>query len=65
MDLYRLTRAERALAVGLIGGQSLRQLAVSRGVSVHTLRSQLSGLFDKTGACRQAELVALLTRESR
>ena len=62
MDQYALTRAERVLAVALVDGQSLRQISASRGVSVNTLRCQLAGLFDKTGARRQVELVTILRR---
>ncbi|WP_174297633.1 helix-turn-helix transcriptional regulator [Sphingomonas bacterium] len=65
MDGFGLTRAERALALALIDGQSLRHAAAARGVSINTVRCQLAGLFNKTGARRQTELVALLTRENK
>ncbi len=62
MDGFGLTRAERALSLALIDGQSLRHVAAARNVSINTIRCQLGGVFNKTGARRQAELVALLTR---
>ncbi|WP_174296280.1 helix-turn-helix transcriptional regulator [Sphingomonas bacterium] len=64
MDGFGLTPAERSLAQALIRGQSLRTAATTRGVSVSTIRGQLASLFGKTGARRQAELVALLTRDA-
>lgn len=61
-DLFHLTRAECRLAEQLAGGASLEQCALLLGNTLHTVRSQLKNLFRKTGASRQAELVALLTR---
>jgi len=43
-------------------GQSLRAVARQFGVGVATVRSQLHSMFAKTGARRQAELVALFAR---
>jgi DNA-binding CsgD family transcriptional regulator len=55
-----LTGAERKLAALLMRGLSLEHAAARLGVSKNTVRSQLRGLFDRTGARRQAELVSLL-----
>lgn len=58
--LYNLTPAEVALAAALLDGLTLRQHAEERSVSFNTVRTQLRGLFNKTGTQRQPELVALL-----
>lgn len=59
-DLYGLTRVESRLALGLVRGKQLDELAKESRVSVHTVRSQLKQIFRKTGANRQAEVVKLL-----
>jgi DNA-binding CsgD family transcriptional regulator len=60
--LFELSRAEARLCVLLAQGKSLAECARSGGVLVATVRSQLHQIFEKTGARRQAELVALLRR---
>lgn len=59
---YRLSAAETALAVALAEGQSLRDIAEARRVSVNTLRVQLQSIFAKTSCHRQSELVGLVLR---
>lgn len=59
-DLYGLTRVESGLALGLVRGKQLDELAKRSRVSVHTVRSQLKQIFRKTGTNRQADLVKLL-----
>lgn len=59
---YGLTAAETSLALALGKGGSLADIAAQRGVSVHTVRNQLSAVFDKTGCRRQQDLVRLLAR---
>ena len=60
--LFRLSRAEARLAIGLLKGLSAAECAVQSGVGVATIRSQLHSIFSKTGVRRQAQLVALLSR---
>ena len=60
--LFGLSRAEARLALGLLAGQTPQECAREAGVGVATVRSQLHSMFAKTGARRQAELVALLAR---
>ena len=60
--LFGLSRAEARLALGLLAGQTPRECAREAGVGVATVRSHLHNIFAKTGARRQAELVALLAR---
>jgi DNA-binding CsgD family transcriptional regulator len=55
-----LTRAEAAFAVEFANGHSLRTCADRLGVSVTTAKTHLQRIFDKTGACRQADLMRLI-----
>ena len=55
-----LTRAEAAFAVEFANGHSLQACAERLGVSVTTAKSHLQRIFEKTGACRQAELMRLI-----
>jgi len=57
---YGVTAAEARLARALCDGCSLQEAAQRLGVSLHTVRSQLKQLFEKTGTNRQAALVLLL-----
>jgi DNA-binding CsgD family transcriptional regulator len=58
---YGLTQAEAMLAVALCRGASLMEFAAERGISIHTVRTQLRALLGKTRAERQADLVGLLS----
>jgi len=58
--LFNLTDAEAQLAVALCAGLTLDNVAMDRGTSLHTVRSQLKSLFNKTGTKRQADLIVLL-----
>jgi DNA-binding CsgD family transcriptional regulator len=59
-DWFGLTPTEARLAAMLAKGASLEDFAVSRGVTINAARFLLKGVFAKTGASRQGELVALL-----
>lgn len=59
---FGLTPAEARLAVGLAGGQTLQDYAALRAVSLNAARFLLKGVFRKTGATSQAQLVAQLAR---
>jgi DNA-binding CsgD family transcriptional regulator len=61
---FGLTAAEFRLARTLAGGLSLEEASERLGISKNTVRTQLRGLFEKTGTHRQSELVALLHRAS-
>lgn len=56
--VFGLTNAEARLAAAICQGHDLNTAASAFGVSRQTLRSQLKAVFAKTGARRQAELVA-------
>lgn len=60
--IFGLTSAEGRLAAELSRGIPLATIALSRNVSIATLRTQLASIFGKTGTSRQPELVALLAR---
>jgi hypothetical protein len=59
-DIFGLTHAEAQLAEALLKYGSLAACRAPLGKSHETLRSQLRGLFQKTGTNRQPELVQRL-----
>jgi DNA-binding CsgD family transcriptional regulator len=61
-DLFDLTRAEAAIAIDLVRGMSLAEIATAHGVGGETVRSHMKKILAKTGTQRQAEAVALLLR---
>jgi len=58
--LFDLTAAEARLARALASGQTLAEAAADFGVQTGSLRTQLKGVFAKTGLSRQSDLVGLL-----
>lgn len=58
--VFRLTPSEAGIAIGLLSGSALSEIATARGVAVQTARMQLKSALLKTQTRRQAELVALL-----
>ena len=66
--LHGLTGAETGIVAGLTAGLTLAQIALQRGTSPDTVRTQLKAIFWKTGCKRQADLVgqvAMMTQASR
>ena len=61
-ELFGLTEAEAEISCELAQGRSLSEIARSVGVSVNTVRTQLKGIFAKTGTHKQIEVVALMAR---
>lgn len=59
---FQLSPAEARLAVALLGGESLSDVAERLGLAQSTIKTQLARLFSKTETSRQSELVALLQR---
>jgi DNA-binding CsgD family transcriptional regulator len=55
-----LSAAEAELSALLAQGLSLEDAATRRGLSIHTVRSQLKVIFGKTGASSQAQLVRMV-----
>lgn len=62
VELYKLTPREAAFASRLVEGADLRKAARQLGVGMHTARTHLRLIFEKTNTHRQAELVSLLQR---
>jgi len=56
--LFRLGPAEADIAVQLARGSDIQEIAVVRGVTINTIRTQLASAMVKVGVRRQAELVA-------
>lgn len=61
---FRLSKAEARVATLLADGLAPRMIADRLNVSIHTVRSQLQAIFNKTDTSRQAELTSLLLRET-
>lgn len=59
-QLYGFTPAESALVLKLLAGLTVDEASVELNISRNTARSQLRGVFAKTGVTRQTELVRLL-----
>lgn len=60
--LFKLTPAEARLARAIAAGHSLAEAASECGVKPSTVRSQMLAVLAKTGARRQQELAAMLSR---
>ena len=60
-NTYGLTDAELEVAKGLYQNQNLNSIAEERCRSIRTVRTQLSHIFEKTGASSQAELIGMIS----
>jgi DNA-binding CsgD family transcriptional regulator/PAS domain-containing protein len=60
-ELFGLSPSESRLAVALLAGKRLRDVAVEFGVRITTLRTQLSFILKKVGVERQVDLVRVLS----
>lgn len=58
--VYKLTPAEARVATMVAQGHRVLDIAEQLKISVHTARTHLKRIFEKTGVERQAELVQLL-----
>ncbi|MBL8553298.1 MAG: hypothetical protein JNL41_03395 [Phenylobacterium sp.] len=61
-EAYGLTTAEAEVAVALLAGRAMEEIASLRRVRVQTLRNQLKSIFARLGVSSQAQLVAKLSR---
>lgn len=59
-EQYQLTKAETRVAYGLLNEKSLNELSDDHEVSIHTIRSQLKSIFQKTHCHRQGDLIKLI-----
>jgi len=64
-QMFGLTSAEIRIAMGVLRGLELREIAATHNVSEGTVRTQLKSVLSKTGTHRQVELVALLASLAR
>ena len=60
-ELYRWSRAETEVAMGVATGKPLTEIAAQRGKTMNTVRSQLASAMKKAGCHRQVDLVRLLS----
>jgi DNA-binding CsgD family transcriptional regulator len=60
-EFFGLSPAESRLAVALLAGKKLSEVAMEFGVQITTLRTQLSSILRKTGVTRQVDLIRLLS----
>lgn len=58
---FGLTPSEAQVAASLCQGNSVDAIAAERGVSVHTIRTQLKAIYTRLGVGSQAELISRLT----
>jgi DNA-binding CsgD family transcriptional regulator/PAS domain-containing protein len=56
------THAEAEIAALLADGQTPATIAAMRNVSIHTVRTQIRGLLDRTNLHRTADLISLLSK---
>lgn len=61
-EAYGLTRAEARLAAALADTLDLARAAETIGISIHTARTYVKRIFQKTETTGQPDLVRLLTR---
>jgi DNA-binding CsgD family transcriptional regulator len=64
-QMFDLTNSEAATVAALVQGRNPREIAKMRRIGYTTVRTHLRSAFAKTGARRQAELVALVLRCAR
>jgi len=57
---FGLTPAEARLALHLAAGDTLRSAEAKLSIRYETARTHLKSIFQKTGTCRQAELVVAI-----
>ena len=57
---FGLTPAEARLALHLAAGETLRSAEAKLRMTYETARTYLKSIFQKTGTCRQAELVVVI-----
>jgi DNA-binding CsgD family transcriptional regulator len=58
-----LTPAERTVALGIVRGRSMADIAKDRGTSLRTVANQIQSIYEKLGVTSRLELVARLRAE--
>jgi DNA-binding CsgD family transcriptional regulator len=59
---FGLTGTEADVAIGIVAGKTLAEIAADRGIKIGTVRAHTKTLFSKTHTRGQAELTGVLTR---
>jgi DNA-binding CsgD family transcriptional regulator len=59
---FDLTRAEADVAIGILSGKTLAEIASVRDIKVGTVRAHSKVVFQKTRTRGQADLMGLLSR---
>jgi len=59
-QFFGLTKAESCLIGTLARGKTAKEYAAAKGISIHTVYSQIKSALAKTGVRRQSELVKLV-----
>lgn len=62
ISVFGLTQAEAEVATALAEGQTVERIAEQRGRSVLTVRTQVRGILDKSGATSARHLASLIQR---
>jgi DNA-binding NarL/FixJ family response regulator len=57
---FKLTPMELRVLIAVVEVGGVPEVATALGVAVTTIKTHVSRLFEKTGACRQADLVKLV-----
>lgn len=60
--MFDLTDCEIIIAEGLVNGQRINDIALQRGVSIETVRTQTKRMFERLNVSSQAEAAARLSR---
>lgn len=63
-EAFGLTLAEARVVCALAEGKTAEAYACLAGVSLSTIRTQIRASLEKTGTCRQSDLVRLVARVS-
>lgn len=66
VSLYKLTEREQTVVLGLIHGNTIKQIAESSFITENTVKTHLKSIFNKTGTNSQGTLISLiLTHEAQ
>ncbi|MFK5978482.1 MAG: alpha/beta fold hydrolase [Rhizobiaceae bacterium] len=60
LDAFSMTGSEMEIAEGLCSGKSLAQISIERNRSIHTIRTQVKSLIQKSGTSSQSDLVRVI-----
>lgn len=61
-SIFQLSRAEAEIAGALVNGAKMKDISEQRNTTIETVRSQLKGIFSKTGASSQLDLMRLAVK---